>query len=70
MEVSLLTPEQHRAAMYGMCIAHITSPAEGRMRARTAREQHAAVLAELQRDRDESIPDEEDDSSLRNNVLR
>lgn len=64
-----LTREQHREAMYGLSIAHITSPAEGRMRARTAREQHAAVLAELQRERDDVVPDEEDDMSLRNNVL-
>lgn len=56
--------------MYGLAIAHITSPAEGRMRARTAREQHAAALAELQRERDDVIPDDEDDMSLRNNVLR
>lgn len=56
--------------MYGLCIARITDAADGRMRSRTAREQHAAALAELQRDRDDAIPDKEDDMSLRNNVLR
>lgn len=64
-----LTREQHREAMYGISIAHVTSPAENRMRSRTAREQHAAALAELQRERDDVVPDEEDDMSLRNNVL-
>ena len=44
-----MTPAEHRDAMYSLCIAHITSPAEGRMRLRTAKEQHAAALAELQR---------------------
>ena len=56
--------------MYDLCIAHITSPAENRMRTRTAKEQHTAALAELQREQGEVIPDPEDDSSLRNNVLR
>lgn len=65
-----MTPAEHREAMYGLCIAHITDPASNRMRARTAREQHAAALAELQRDQDETLPDPEDDMSLRNNVLR
>ena len=64
-----MTPAEHREAMYGLCIAHITDPASNRMRARTAREQHAAALAELQRERDDVIPDEEDNMSLRNNVL-
>lgn len=44
--------------------------AENRMRERTAKEQHAAALAELQRDQSDVIPDDEDDSSLRNNILR
>lgn len=65
-----MTPEQHRAAMQGLCIATISSPAENRMRTRTAKEQHAAAVAELQREQGEAIPDPEDDSSLRNNVLR
>jgi hypothetical protein len=66
----MMTPEQHRAAMYGLCIAHVTSPAENRMRARTAKEQHAAALAELHRQQDESIPDPEDDSSLGKQLMR
>lgn len=65
-----MTPEQHREAMYDLCIAHITSPAEGRMRARTAKEQLASELAELNREQGESRTDDEDDSSLRNNVMR
>lgn len=65
-----MTPAEHREAMYGLCIAHITSPAEGRMRLRTAKEQHAAALAELQRERDDVVPDDEDGSALRNNILR
>jgi hypothetical protein len=65
-----MTPEQHRAAMQALSIAHITSPAESRMRTRTAREQHAAALIEMQRERDKTVPDPEDDMSLRDNVLR
>lgn len=60
-----MTPDQHRAAMYGMCIAHITSPAEGRMRARTAREQLALAMIEAGRDQDSSIPDADDESAAR-----
>jgi hypothetical protein len=40
------------------------------MRSRTAREQHAAAMAELSREQDEARNDDEDDSALRNNVLR
>ena len=65
-----MPPAEHRDAMYSLCIAHITSPAEGRMRLRTAKEQHAAALAELQRERDDVVPDDEDGSALRNNILR
>ena len=65
-----MTKAEHRDAIYGLCIAHITSPAEGRMRMRTAKEQHAAALAELQRECDDAVPDDEDDSALRNNILR
>lgn len=65
-----LTKDQHREAMYGLCIARITDAADGRMKLRTAKEQHAAVLAELQRERDEVVPDSNQDSDLRNNVLR
>jgi len=64
-----MTTSEHREEMYGLCIAHITDPASNRMRARTAREQHAAALAELHRQQDESIPDPEDDMILRNNVM-
>lgn len=65
-----MTPSEHRAAMMALSIATITSPAESRMRSRTAKEQHAAALAELSREQDETRNDDEDDSSLRNNVLR
>ena len=41
----------------------ITTPAESRMRARTAKEQLAVALAEANREQDDSIPDP-DDSSL------
>jgi hypothetical protein len=65
-----MTPDQHRAAMMALSIAAITSPAENRMRTRTAKEQHAAALAELQREQQESIPDPEDDSSLSRQLMR
>jgi hypothetical protein len=66
-----MTPEAHRAAMHALCIATISSPAESRMRSRTAREQHAAAMEALHKKQDDQIPDDsEDDSSLRNNVLR
>ena len=57
-------------AIYGLCIARITDAADSRMRLRTAKEQHAAALAELNREQDQTRNDDEDDSSLRNNVLR
>ena len=53
-----MTVERHRELMYGLCIAAPTDRAENRMRTRTAKEQHAAALAEALRERDESIPDE------------
>lgn len=65
-----MTPSEHREAMFGLCVAHITSPAENRMRERTAKEQHAAALEALRKQQDEAIPDTEDDSSLRNNMMR
>jgi hypothetical protein len=65
-----MTPEQHLEAMYGLCIARITDAADSRMRLRTAKEQHAAAMEALNRKQDESRNDDEDDSSLRNNVLR
>ena len=43
----MMTPEEHRRAMHGLCIAHITDPASNRMRTRTAKEQHAEALAAL-----------------------
>lgn len=65
-----MTPAEHREAMYGLCIAHITSPSEGRMRMRTAKEQREAALAALQREQDSVVPDDHPDSDLRNNILR
>ena len=64
-----MTPSEHREAMYGLCIARITDAADGRMRARTAREQHAAAMEALHKKQDDAIPDPEDDMSLRNNVI-
>jgi hypothetical protein len=66
----MLTNSERIDAIYGLCIARITDAADSRMRLRTAKEQHAAALAELNREQDESIPDPEDDMSIRNNVLR
>lgn len=60
-----MTPTEHRAAMHALSIAHISSPAEGRMRARTAREQLAQAMAEANRDQSESIPDADDESAAR-----
>jgi hypothetical protein len=42
----MMTPAEHREAMYGLCIAHISSPAENRMRSRTAKEQLAQAMAD------------------------
>ena len=64
-----MTPEQHRNAMASMHIAHITNPAEARMRTRTAKEQHAAALEELNRQQEEVIPDADDAASLQRNIL-
>lgn len=65
----MLTPERHRELMYGLCIAHITDPADARMRTRTAKEQHALALAELNREQAETVPDADDSSASRTNVL-
>lgn len=65
-----MSPSEHREAMYGLCIARITDAADGRMRMRTAKEQHAAAMEALNREQEKSRNDDEDDSSLRNNVLR
>ena len=47
----------------------ITDPADSRMRSRTAKEQLEAVMRELQRPRDESVPDADDESAKRDRVL-
>ena len=67
-----MTPDQHRAAMMDLRIAHITNPAENRMRMRTAKEQLAAALAASEAERKPPVfpqPDDGDDSSLRTNML-
>ena len=56
----MMSREEHTRAMLALSIAHITSPAENRMRNRTAKEQHAAALEAL-RGPDE-IPDSDDES--------
>lgn len=56
----MMSREEHRRAMFDLSIAHITSPAENRMRARTAKEQHAAALEALKGPDD--IPDSDDES--------
>lgn len=56
----MMTREEHREAMYGLSIAHITDAAHGRMRARTAKEQHAAALEALKGPDD--LPDSDDES--------
>lgn len=65
----MMTPAEHREAMYGLRIAHITSPAENRMRARTAKEQHAAALDALKPPDDVPLPDADDESTTRAGVL-
>lgn len=45
----MMTKEEHREAMMGLCIAHITSPAENRMRTRRAVEQLAQVQQETEK---------------------
>jgi len=65
----MLSKAEHREAMFGLCIARIADAADGRMRMRTAKEQHAAAMDALNKPQDDAIPDPEDDSSLRTNVL-
>jgi hypothetical protein len=65
----MMTPAEHREAMYGLCIAHISSPAENRMRTRTAKEQLAQAMADANRDQAESVPDADDESAQRDRVL-
>lgn len=59
----MMSKDEHRRAMQALSIAFISSPAESRMRLRTAKEQHAAMLAEANRDQSESVPDADDESS-------
>lgn len=66
----MLTNSERIDAIYGMCIARITDAADSRMRLRTAKEQHAAAMEALNREQDKSRNDDEDDSSLRDNVMR
>ena len=56
----MLTKDEHRRAMFDLCIAHITDPASNRMKTRTAKEQHAAALEALKGPDD--IPDSDDES--------
>lgn len=65
----MLTKEEHRRATMALSIAHISSPAESRMRLRTAKEQHAAMLAEANREQDASTPDADAESATRSGVL-
>jgi hypothetical protein len=59
----MLSKEEHTRAMQALSIAHITDPASNRMKTRTAREQHAAMLEAL-RGTDEIPPSDADDESL------
>lgn len=65
----MMTIEEHRRAMFDLSIAHITSPAESRMRARTAKEQHAAALDALKAPDDVPLRDADDESTTRAGVL-
>lgn len=67
----MLSKEEHRRAMQGLCIVHITDAAHNRMLARNARERQAAKLMLDQREQDQTTPDTDDEgsSSLRNNML-
>ena len=64
-----LTVEEHRRAMYALSIAHITDPADNRMKTRTAKEQLAKTLAEAQKPAEDAIPDADDESAKRDRVL-
>ena len=65
----MLSKDEHRRAMFDLSIAHITSPAESRMRARTAKEQHAAALDALKAPDDVPLRDADDESTTRAGVL-
>ena len=58
--LGVMSKDEHRGAMQALSIAFISSPAESRMRMRTAKEQHAAAIEAL-RGPDE-IPDSDDES--------
>lgn len=47
----------------------VSSPADPRMRSRTAKEQLEAVLRELNKPHDESVPDADNESAKRDRVL-
>lgn len=47
----------------------ISVPADSRMRSRTAKEQLEAVMRELNKPRDESVPDADGESAKRDRVL-
>lgn len=67
-----MTPEQHRAAVFDLCVCKITDQATNRMKTRTAKQQLADALAASAAERkppDFPKPDDGDDSSLRTNVL-
>lgn len=65
----MMSREEHHRAMMMLSIAHITSPAENRMRARTAKEQHAAALDALKGPDDIPPPDADGESTTRAGVL-
>ena len=65
----MMSKDEHHRAMMALSIAHITSPAENRMRARTAKEQHAAALDALKAPDDVPLPDADDESTTRAGVL-
>ena len=65
----MMTIEEHRRAMFALSIAHTTDPADNRMKTRTAKEQLAKTLAEVQKPDDAAIPDADDESAKRDRVL-
>ena len=65
----MMSKDEHHRAMMALSIAHITSPAENRMRARTAKEQHAAALDALKGPDDIPPPGADDESTTRAGVL-
>lgn len=71
-----LTKQQHAQAVHRLCIApaefryrKMTSQADNRMRARTAKEQHAAALDALKGPDDIPPPDADGESTTRAGVL-